>query len=57
VLGSQSRQFNAVFEEAQLMLRHTFGMEMELLPLREKVTLQEKRGMHVHEFTREPTED
>lgn len=51
VLGTQSRQFNAVFDEAQLMLRHTFGMEMVLLPTREKVTLQEKRGMlHLDEL-------
>lgn len=44
VLGNHARQFKAVFEEAQGMLRNIFGMEMTELPLREKVTLQEKRG-------------
>lgn len=44
VLGTNSRQFKAVFEEAQIQLRHTFGMEMVELPAKEKVTVREKRG-------------
>lgn len=44
VLGTHGRQFKAVFQEAQLQLRATFGMEMTELPLKEKVTLQQRRG-------------
>ena len=46
VLPSHSgRVFKHVFAEAQNMLRETFGMEMVELPVREKVTLQQRRGM------------
>ncbi|KAJ9637323.1 hypothetical protein H2201_001718 [Coniosporium apollinis] len=44
VLGTHGRQFKAVFQEAQLQLRATFGMEMTELPLKEKVTLQQRRA-------------
>lgn len=44
VLGAQSRQFKTVFGEAQTQLRITFGMEMTELPLKDKVTLAQKRG-------------
>jgi hypothetical protein len=44
VLGQHSRQFRAVFAEAQNMLRDTFGMEMVELPRQDKVTLQQRRG-------------
>lgn len=44
VLGTSSKQFRAVFAEAQIMLRHTFGMEMVDQPKQDKVTVQQKRG-------------
>jgi hypothetical protein len=44
VLGTNGRQLRQVFGEAQLMLQHTFGMEMMELPIKEKVTLQQRRG-------------
>lgn len=44
VLGSASRRFKDVFAEANLTLRQTFGMEMIELPMREKVTIREKRA-------------
>ncbi|KAF1816576.1 MAGE-domain-containing protein, partial [Eremomyces bilateralis CBS 781.70] len=44
VLGNHPRQFKTVFEEAQGTLRDVFGMEMSELPVREKITLQEKRA-------------
>lgn len=46
MLGSQSRQFKTVFDEAQLTLRATFGMEMTELPMKEKVTLAQRRGAY-----------
>ena len=45
VLGTNGRQFKAVFAEAQNMLRTTFGMEMTELPMRESVTVAERRCM------------
>jgi len=45
VLGSAGRQFKDVFNQAQLQLRSVFGMEMVELPTREKVTVQQRRGM------------
>ncbi|KAH8811407.1 MAGE family-domain-containing protein [Xylogone sp. PMI_703] len=36
--------FRKVFEEAQKQLRTTFGMEMVQLPIKEKVTLKERRA-------------
>ncbi|KAJ5130742.1 uncharacterized protein N7515_006781 [Penicillium bovifimosum] len=45
VLGEQgSRQFKLVFEQAQRELRHRFGMEMNELPAREKITISQRRG-------------
>lgn len=44
VLGSQGRQFKNVFDDAQLALRATFGMEMVELPAKEKVTIKDKRA-------------
>jgi hypothetical protein len=44
--GTQSRQFQAVFQEAQLLLRDVFGMELTELPMREKVTVAQRRGWH-----------
>ncbi|KAF2455953.1 MAGE family-domain-containing protein [Lineolata rhizophorae] len=49
VLGNHSRQFKNVFNEAQMQLRATFGMEMVELPLREKVSLREKRAAQKNE--------
>jgi len=46
VLGTNGRQFKAIFGEAQNMLRTTFGMEMTELPIRENVTIAERRGMN-----------
>jgi MAGE family len=43
--GGHGRQFKEVFAQAQFMLQTTFGMEMEELPVREKVTNAQKRGM------------
>ncbi len=46
VLGAHGgRQFKYVFEEAQRALRDTFGMEMTELPVKEKVTISQRRGM------------
>ncbi|OCK84236.1 MAGE-domain-containing protein [Lepidopterella palustris CBS 459.81] len=44
VLGSHSRAFKPVFEEAQVLLKGVFGMEMTELPKAEKVTIQQKRA-------------
>jgi DNA-binding PadR family transcriptional regulator len=44
VLGANNRQFKAVFAEAQIQLRGTFGMEMTELPQKEKVTLAQRRA-------------
>ena len=49
VLPSNSgRIFKQVFTEAQIMLEGTFGMRMEELPAKEKVTLQQKRGTRMY---------
>jgi len=45
VLGSAGRQFKKVFEQAQMELRTVFGMEMVELPAKEKITVQQKRGL------------
>ncbi|KAI9833054.1 MAG: hypothetical protein M1819_003887 [Sarea resinae] len=45
VLGQYSRQFKAVFEEAQTQLRDKFGMEMIELPIKEKVTISQRRDI------------
>jgi hypothetical protein len=46
VMG-ESRQFKLVFDQAQKVLTETFGMMLTELPVREKVTIQQRRG----EFT------
>ncbi|KAI9881139.1 MAG: hypothetical protein M1830_008297 [Pleopsidium flavum] len=44
VLGAHGgRQFKYVFEEAQRELRDKFGMEMTELPVKEKVTISQRR--------------
>jgi len=46
VLGTHGgRQFKSVFQEAQKQLRDKFGMEMTELPVKEKVTISQRRGM------------
>lgn len=47
VLGEQgSRQFKTVFEQAQKVLRHRFGMEMTELPAKGNLGgLSQARGM------------
>ncbi|OQO00959.1 hypothetical protein B0A48_13648 [Cryoendolithus antarcticus] len=45
VIGPQGgRQFKKVFERAQEELRGVFGMELVELPVREKVTVQQRRA-------------
>jgi hypothetical protein len=44
-MGKQRGSFKQVFEAAQKHLRSKFGMEMAELPVREKVTLKDKRGL------------
>ncbi|CEN60035.1 hypothetical protein ASPCAL02476 [Aspergillus calidoustus] len=43
VMG-ESRQFKLVFDQAQKVLTETFGMMMTELPVREKVTIQQRRA-------------
>lgn len=43
VLGDQGRAFKRVFDGAQQTLRTIFGMQMVELPVRDKVTKEEKR--------------
>lgn len=45
--GGNGRQFKEVFAQAQFMLETTWGMKMEELPVREKVTNAQKRGMMI----------
>ncbi|KZF22185.1 MAGE-domain-containing protein [Xylona heveae TC161] len=51
VLGSHGRQFRNVFTEAQGELRDKFGMEMVELPLKEKVTVAQRRAAQRSEKT------
>lgn len=47
VLGehaSGARQFRPVFDDAQRVLRDRFGMQMVELPLKDKVTVSQRRG-------------
>ena len=44
VMGTHTRQFRKVFASAQQQLREVFGMEMTELPVKEKITLQQKRA-------------
>ena len=41
------RQFKAVFAQANAQLRSTFGMEMTELPLKERVTISQRRGTDI----------
>lgn len=43
VLGNQSRSFKRIFALAQKMLQTVWGMELRELPVREKMSLHEKR--------------
>ncbi|KAL5620279.1 hypothetical protein FOBRF1_003525 [Fusarium oxysporum] len=43
VLGTQGRSFRRIFDSAQTQLRRVWGMELRELPVREKMSLQEKR--------------
>ncbi|KAJ6444073.1 MAGE protein [Purpureocillium lavendulum] len=43
VLGNQGRAFKRIFALAQKQLRSIWGMELRELPVREKMSLQEKR--------------
>lgn len=43
VLGNQGRSFKRIFALAQKQLRSVWGMELRELPVREKMSLQEKR--------------
>ncbi|KAF4333649.1 non-structural maintenance of chromosome element 3 [Fusarium beomiforme] len=43
VLGTQGRSFRRIFDLAQTQLRQVWGMELRELPVREKMSLQEKR--------------
>ncbi|OAA45058.1 MAGE protein [Metarhizium rileyi] len=43
VLGNQGRSFKRIFALAQQQLKHVWGMELRELPVREKMSLQEKR--------------
>lgn len=41
--AAPSRAFQSVFDDAQLALKHTFGMELVELPPKDKVTLAQRR--------------
>lgn len=45
MIGKQRGRFKKTFEAAQQQLQKRFGMEMVELPVKEKVTLKEKRGI------------
>jgi len=45
VIGKQrGNNFKRIFDSAQQQLRTKFGMEMVVLPAKEKITLKDKRG-------------
>jgi hypothetical protein len=44
VLGTNSRAFKEVFQRAQHELELVFGMRLVELPVKERVTLQQRRG-------------
>lgn len=48
VLGNQGRSFKRIFALAQKQLKHVWGMELRELPVREKMSLQEKRQGTYH---------
>lgn len=43
VLGAEGRSFKRIFALAQTQLRAVWGMELRELPVREKMSLHEKR--------------
>jgi hypothetical protein len=43
VLGNQGRSFKRILALAQKQLKHVWGMELRELPVREKMSLHEKR--------------
>lgn len=45
VIGKQRGSFRRVFDAAQMQLRTKFGMEMVELPMKEKTSLKDKRGL------------
>lgn len=45
VMDDEGRDFRAVFAEAQILLQATFGMGFKELPMKEKFTVRERRGM------------
>jgi hypothetical protein len=47
VFGKHKAPFKQVFDAAQTQLRKKFGMEMVELPLKEKITLKERRGTSI----------
>ncbi|KAF2092017.1 MAGE-domain-containing protein [Saccharata proteae CBS 121410] len=49
VLGPHKNQFRPVFAEAQRTLEAVFGMQMEELPVRDKITLQQRRAAQKNE--------
>ncbi len=51
VIGKQRGSFKRVFESAQIQLRTKFGMEMVELPVREKTTMKEKRGLSLSRYS------
>lgn len=44
------RNFRQVFAKAQKVLEEVFGMRMVELPVREKVTISQRRGMPLNVF-------
>ena len=48
VIVKQRGRFKRTFDLAQEALRMKLGMEMVELPVREKVTMKERRGWHIH---------
>ncbi|KAF2198285.1 MAGE-domain-containing protein [Delitschia confertaspora ATCC 74209] len=47
ILRTHARSFKDIFNTAQYQLQDTFGMQMEELPNREKVTVKQRRGRYV----------
>jgi hypothetical protein len=43
VLGDHPRAFKKVFKQAQKILKEVYALEMQELPMREKLTIEEKR--------------
>ena len=51
VLGNQGRSFKRIFAAAQKQLRTVWGMELRELPVREKISVHEKRQGKVASVT------